>query len=55
MIRFLKDCSIIKRAYDAYLDCWEWVEYVTTINEEFNEEEVYFERLTPGIDYEVIQ
>ena len=54
MIRFLKDCNIVKRIYDAYLDCWEWVDYVTTRNEEFDEEDVYFERLVAGIDYEII-
>ena len=54
MIRFLKDCSIVKRVYNHYLDCYEWFNYMTTRNEEFDEDEVYFERLICGIDYEVI-
>lgn len=54
MIKFLKQCNVVIQHYDSYIDSFEWVDYVATPNEEFEEDDVGFEHFTKEIDYEVI-
>lgn len=54
LIRFLKQCDVLIKHYSFYYDAFEWVDYVVSPNEEFEEDKVGFEHLTKDEDYEVI-
>lgn len=54
LIRFLKQCDVLIKHYSFYYDAFEWVDYVVSPNEEFDEDDVGFEHLTKDEDYEVI-
>lgn len=54
MVKFLKNCVIVKKVFDYSIQSWNWVDYTVSINEVFDLDEVYFKDLVEGVDYELL-